>query len=259
MNRNQKERTIAIGDVHGCLSLLESLLQKIRYNASNDRLVFVGDLIDRGPSPHGVVRLVRRLDREGDVLTLMGNHEDKMLRWHLKQKLARETGKPNKMSPPSSDRLAQWEQLSEEDRAWLGKCPVVISPHPEWLAVHAGFEAVPMSDQEPDRMMRVRWVSRETGEHVGLDRDAKDPYALPEGADVWMSHWHGPKNVVYGHAIHSLRTPRMDRSPKTGVETWGIDTGAYAGGFLTALTLETREVTQVSDGQIYGKWFGSEP
>lgn len=250
------KRTIAIGDVHGCLSLLEALLQKVSYDPSNDRLVFVGDLIDRGPNPLGVVRLVRRLEQEGSVITLKGNHEDKMVRFFQKEKRALETGKPNTMQKPPVHRLLQWYTFGSGDLQWLERLPICVQVHPEWLAVHAGFEAVPMDQQKSDRMMRVRWVKKDSGEYVPTDWDADDPMRIPDHATCWMDLWKGPSHVVYGHAIHGLDQPRVDR-PFSGVETWGIDTGAYAGGHLTALILETREVTQVRDGQVFGKWLGA--
>ena len=66
----------------------------------------------------------------------------------------------------------------------------------------------------------------------------------------WTSKWIGPDNVVYGHAVHSLKSPRVDR-PVPGVECWGIDTGCCFGGRLTALCIETREIVQVDAREKY--------
>src|SRR6476659_3513771 len=101
-------RTLAIGDVHGCRLELDELLALVAYTPSTDRLVFVGDLVDRGYDPAGVVRLVRELQQAGDVLVIKGNHEEKLCRWFLRVEQQRATGKKNMMAPPNPERLAQW-------------------------------------------------------------------------------------------------------------------------------------------------------
>ena len=68
----------AIGDIHGSLDLLERLLDKINPDLTRDRLVFMGDYIDRGPHPKGVVDYVLRLKNLAppeQVICLKGNHE----------------------------------------------------------------------------------------------------------------------------------------------------------------------------------------
>ncbi len=68
----------AIGDIHGHLDLLERLLEKLQPDLARDRLVFMGDYIDRGLHPKGVVDYVLRLQRQAPpdhVICLKGNHE----------------------------------------------------------------------------------------------------------------------------------------------------------------------------------------
>ena len=76
--------TYAIGDIHGRLDLLTTLLAQIeQHRAGRDRtIVFLGDYIDRGPESAGVIATVRRLQaREpGCIVCLKGNHEDLMLK-----------------------------------------------------------------------------------------------------------------------------------------------------------------------------------
>src|SRR3990172_11534761 len=70
------ERLIAIGDIHGRLSKLEGLLEQIA-PSGDDRLVFLGDYIDRGADSFEVVELLLRLKKELPLMvTLRGNHED---------------------------------------------------------------------------------------------------------------------------------------------------------------------------------------
>src|SRR5262245_8483701 len=67
---------IVIGDIHGCFDELHELLDRIG-PSSEDTIVSVGDLIDRGPQPVGVVRFFRDMP---NARAVMGNHEDKHLR-----------------------------------------------------------------------------------------------------------------------------------------------------------------------------------
>lgn len=246
-------RTIAIGDVHGCIDELRELVALVDYRAGVDRLVFVGDLIDRGPAPADVVRFVRGLASSGNVLAILGNHEEKMLRWFRRVDEERSTGTKNKMSPPEPDRLAQWESLSAEDRAWLADLPIVIEPLAGWLAVHGGFDGPYRPDaKKKEKLLRCRWVDAVTGNMRSLTKD----FGAPEGSVFWAERWLGPQHVVYGHAVHSKEAPRVDR--KEGVECWGIDTGCCFGGRLTAMVLETRAVVQVSARAKYADLGGED-
>ncbi len=73
-------RTIFIGDIHGCSTALDALLDKIHI-VSRDTLVFLGDLFDRGPNSWEVFQTVQDLaDRYGENFVLLrGNHEDYLL------------------------------------------------------------------------------------------------------------------------------------------------------------------------------------
>jgi bis(5'-nucleosyl)-tetraphosphatase (symmetrical) len=247
------KRTIAIGDVHGCIDELRELVALVDYRAGVDRLVFVGDLIDRGPEPAAVVRYVRELAGVGDVLAILGNHEEKMLRWFRRVDDERAGGMKNKMSPPDADRLAQWEALSVEDRSWLGALPIVIEPLAGWLAVHGGFDGAYRPDaRKKEKLLRCRWVDAETGRMRSMTKD----FGAPENSVFWAERWVGPQHVVYGHAVHSKEAPRVDR--KDGIECWGIDTGCCFGGKLTAFVLESREVAQVNARAKYSELGGED-
>jgi serine/threonine protein phosphatase 1 len=72
-----QKRTLAIGDVHGCHTALVTLLEVIKLNSA-DTVVFIGDLVDRGPSSKQVVDCVLSLRDVCNVIVLMGNHEEMM-------------------------------------------------------------------------------------------------------------------------------------------------------------------------------------
>lgn len=72
-------RTIAIGDIHGCIHTLENLLSQLKLKKS-DNLIFLGDLIDRGPDSKHVLDKMILLKKEGyAIIPLMGNHEKLLL------------------------------------------------------------------------------------------------------------------------------------------------------------------------------------
>jgi len=49
------ERIFVVGDIHGCLDMLKRLMDKIDWQPENDGLIFLGDYVDRGKDPKGVV------------------------------------------------------------------------------------------------------------------------------------------------------------------------------------------------------------
>jgi serine/threonine protein phosphatase 1 len=70
------EKTFVVGDIHGCLEMLRRLIDKIEWNPSNDRLIFIGDYIDRGEDAKGVVDFVLSLKEDSSLVEcLIGNHE----------------------------------------------------------------------------------------------------------------------------------------------------------------------------------------
>lgn len=238
-----------IGDVHGCkdeLVELISLLIAEHGLTSSDRVVLAGDLIDRGPDPVGVVQYARDIGAEA----IIGNHDEKFLRWVKHEKVRALGGKKNPIKE-KPERVAQWQALSEQEDlvAWMRTWPATLYLGDNWVAVHGGFEAVPWEKQKQDRMIRCRFLSEETGLMIGA-KDGEDPWDKPSGAVHWMDRWRG-KNVAYGHAVHSLSEPRVDIND--GTECWGIDTGCVFGGRLTALLLPEKKIVQVRAKKQYAE------
>jgi serine/threonine protein phosphatase 1 len=74
------KKTFAIGDIHGCWRHLEALIHFINYNPAEDRLIFLGDYIDRGENPRKTIDMIMQIrDENPSTICLMGNHEDIML------------------------------------------------------------------------------------------------------------------------------------------------------------------------------------
>ncbi|MEW5818773.1 MAG: metallophosphoesterase family protein [Cyanobacteriota bacterium] len=80
MKSENYNRTLVIGDIHGYYKHLEKLLEIVNYDNNSDRIIFLGDYIDRGDNPKKTIDFVIELSLENtNVISLMGNHEDLML------------------------------------------------------------------------------------------------------------------------------------------------------------------------------------
>ncbi len=220
-------RTLVIGDVHGCLDEFRALLDLVSFARGRDRLIQVGDLMDRGPDPVGCVRFAREIGAE----VLMGNHEEKHIRWRRHEAVRFATGKKNPMRAFSPAKAAQSRALSDDDLRWMEALPRVLEIAPNLMAVHAGFEPALPAQEQSSAVLRVRYVDA-NGEMIGFAPGSLDQ---PPDTVYWTERWKGPESVVYGHAVHSLVDPRIDQFQ--GGRCFGIDTGCVFGGRLTAMVL----------------------
>jgi hypothetical protein len=248
-------RTLVIGDVHGCLDELLALLDVVQYHQGADRLVFVGDLVDRGPDSIGVVRFVRQLGVE----CVLGNHEEKHVRWAKREANYRATGKPNPMRPFSPELREMNEQFVAEDHiGWLAALPLYLRLDPRWVVVHAGFQpGIAFDYQKPSVLTHVRYLQPDTGKMVSTPEIG----VKPPGSVFWATMWTGPESVLYGHNVDNLQHPRVDE-PLPGVVCVGTDTGCVFGGHLTAAILDAPGApptfVQVPAACAYAKYYQDE-
>lgn len=221
------QRVYAIGDIHGRLDLLDSLLELIGQDdlgreAARTRMVFLGDLVDRGPHSKGVIdRLIEMRDSGVDAVFLLGNHDEiflKAVSGDIKaaRMLTRIGGRETILSYGMSPEDYQGYDFEELVRLLATLVP---RQHVEFLSsfqdyieigdylfVHAGVRpGAPLNEQ---RATDLRWIRGEF---------------LESKAD------HG-KMIVHGHSISDGVDARSNRI--------GIDTGAFASGRLTAIALE---------------------
>jgi hypothetical protein len=129
-------RLLIIGDVHGMLDELKDLLGKADYNSSRgDRVIFVGDLVNKGPKSSGVVQYAMDIN----ATTVRGNHEDKVLRvWAGAEEArlrAEAKGKDGdkaykkftkSLGSGKKDALEVAQSLNAEQRMWLAAAPVAL-------------------------------------------------------------------------------------------------------------------------------------
>jgi hypothetical protein len=201
-------RTIIVGDVHGCRSELETLLDRIAFT-SGDRLAFVGDVLARGPDSLGVLDIVRQT---GAIL-VRGNHEQKLLDLRSPEKGA-------SAHSPSSLHFALARSLRPVDWKLLQSSPVrVVFREHDLCLVHAGIvPGIALDHQDEQAMMRIRTVATTHGRGQHGEEQV-----------LWGSRWVGPPHIVFGH----------NAAPGLQLHPWatGLDTGCVYGGRLTALVL----------------------
>jgi predicted phosphodiesterase len=214
-------RLIAVGDIHGCSAEFEELLRLLEL-AGGDRLVLLGDLINRGPNSTAVIDMARA----SRAIALLGNHELRLLKF-------KKTGDRKYMKEHD---LETFDALRPDDWAYLeGMQLTYEEPELNTVFVHGGFlPGIPWQKQPAEVVTRIQVVDKE-----GRPRKRADEPEAPSWADLWS----GPPFVVYGH------TPR----PEVYRLKWsiGIDTGCVMGGQLTAYILPERRAVQVKARQRY--------
>lgn len=218
MMAGSMQRTIVVGDVHGCFEELQLLLGKCGY-LKGDRVVLAGDLVAKGPDSQAVVQFAR----ENGILAVLGNHDAFALgHRHEATKVDGVHGRRSYLA-----------KLLPEDWAYLEALPLFLrlgSAQPggaEVVVVHAG--AVPghsLEEQKREHLLSLRSID-----------DTGAPTSRLLVHFPWASKWRGPEQLVFGHdAVRGLQ--RFDFAT-------GIDTGCVYGRMLSALVLPGGEIVQV--------------
>jgi len=227
-----------VGDVHGCLTELIDLLSELGYTVEDGRvrpredrkLVFVGDLVDRGPDSVGVLRLAMDAVENAGAIIVPGNHDEKLVK-----KLR---GKDVQLTHGLDRTWAQLETETPEFRTEVGKFLESLRSHyildgGRLVVAHAG-----MREEYAGRASgRVRSFAL-YGETTGETDEVGRPVRLD-----WARNYRGRASVVYGH------TPV--REPSWRNNTICIDTACVFGGQLTALRWPERELVSVPARETY--------
>lgn len=221
-------RHIYVGDIHGCLHEFQALMQRVKLTPT-DRVVCLGDFLDKGPFGAECVRWAQEQEYQG----VQGNHEERYLRYIRHQGRGESIkGFVHPMGSLTTDEQEQLAKLTPVNLAWLRAMPALDVMGPI-VAVHGGLlPGLSLRDQPLDKVLRVRWLKPNL-EPAAVDYTT-DPPTIPEGALLWTDVYDQPEWVVYGHEAHSLDEPFITKTPG-GALTFGIDTGCVHGGHLTAL------------------------
>ena len=231
-----------IGDVHGCFDELVELLGQLGYSVvSNEggysvssthgrKLVFVGDLVDRGPGTVQVLRLVSGLVQSGQAFCVPGNHDMKLVRALRGRDVKRTHGLAETMEQLSHEP----ESFSIEVAKFLdGLVSHLVFDDGKLVVAHAGLKES-MHGRGSGSVREFALYGETTGE--------TDEFGLPVRYN-WAADYRGKALVVYGH------TPVPE--PLFLNNTVNIDTGCVFGGSLTALRYPEREIVSVKTHQTY--------
>ena len=230
-------RIIIVGDIHGCIEELNELMHKINLQPS-DALYFIGDLIDRGPDSVAVVKKCYSLSLEYNVKLILGNHEEKFLRYlqHLENK----TGMENQMSG-TSEFPSLIEGLTQEEINFLKNAYYSFVLKDEQITMlHGGI-----SNQVKFSFPKTyQYGVDNPKEFKGLDLITKVRYLTPKGKFVGLNeetevdkYWAEVYNGSFGH-IYFGHQPFMQELPENFVHATGLDTGCVFGGWLSAVIIE---------------------
>jgi bis(5'-nucleosyl)-tetraphosphatase (symmetrical) len=265
----------AIGDVQGCDAELGTLLETLNFSPDRDRLWFVGDLVNRGPTSLEVLRRIRALGAAATVT--LGNHDLHLLAvaFGSSRLRADDTLTPI-LKAPDRDALLEWlleQPVLAEDRT-LNLCLVHGGLSPQWdlpaaracaRELERALKSQPeklfkqMYGDKPDRWdealegaERLRYIVncftrlRYVDEHGRLELHAKGaPRKGARAASLipWFeapgARWRGTR-IVFGHWSTLGFFQNAD--------VIGLDTGCVWGGKLTALRLDGPAAAPVQVG-----------
>lgn len=233
-------RTIVIGDLHGCLDEAVELLDRAQASAA-DRVIFLGDLVDRGPNPAGCVDLAMAIEqRQGAPACVLGNHEEK----HLEYRRIESTRGKVDVGKPTH--VATRAQLRPEHYGYFAQLPLYIRL-PEFTAVcvHAGaFPNRSIEKQEPRHLLHAQMLRPYVTDELGIrhvNTKTVWPSRVPKGEEnawhFWTQYWSGPETIIFGHSV-------LDR-PLITDKAIGLDGGCCFGRELWGLILPSKEIVRI--------------
>jgi serine/threonine protein phosphatase 1 len=210
--------TYAIGDIHGCLDKLRSLLLRCEKHAAGrpTSFVFVGDYIDRGPQSCGVIDcLIDLKAQHGEsVVTLMGNHEAMALAVIDGRSPSQLWFAQGGLATLKSYGVAEPRDLPRAHVDWLRALPLRYDDGRHFF-VHAGVNpATPLETQDDFDLLWIR--------------------------EPFLSH-----RGDYGRLIVHGHTPLVDGVPDLHGNRLNLDTGAVFGGPLTAAVFDEAQTEPV--------------
>ncbi|MDR1808378.1 MAG: polynucleotide kinase-phosphatase [Propionibacteriaceae bacterium] len=235
-----------IGDVHGCRDELVALLERLGYAVTWDdghpvdaahpegrRVIFLGDLVDRGPGVADVLRLAMGMTAAGHALAVAGNHEAKLVRaLRPKSKVTVSHG----LDRTLAELAAAGPEFTERVRRWCdGLIAHYVLDSGRLVVAHAGLKEA-YQGRASGRVRSFALYGDTTGE--------SDEYGLPVRYP-WAVDYRGRAMVLYGHTP----VPELEWVNRTLC----LDTGCVFGGALSALRYPEKETVQVPAARVYSE------
>ncbi len=233
-----------IGDIHGCFPELQALLQKLGYSVTQHeytftvihpqgrKVIFLGDLVDRGPNTPEVLRIVMDMVASGTALCVPGNHDIKLMR-KLK-------GHDVRVNYGLAESLAQ---IAKETPAFKERVITFLDDLISHYVLDDGKLVVAHAGMKETMQGRGSRAVREFALY-GETTGETDEFGLPIRYD-WAAEYRGKAMVVYGHTPVSTSEWLNN--------TLNIDTGCVFGGNLTALRYPEKELVAVRAAWTYSE------
>ncbi len=235
-------RTIVIGDLQGCYNEAIRLLDACKVTAA-DRVIFTGDLLDRGPDNDKCVELAMAREQiQGSAACVLGNHEER----HLSYRTLELAGRDPNVQVPSH--VATRKQLRDEHYEYLAGLPLYIRlPEHNAVVVHAGvYPGRSIERQEARHLLHVQMIDPYDahGKPTG-NMKTMWPSKAPAHWRFWTHFWDGPERIIFGHSVFD--------KPLVTDKLHGIDGGACFGLKLHALVLPDWRIVSVDGHEDHGQ------
>lgn len=211
-------KIIVYGDLHGCLREFQKLREQINPQ-DNDIEICVGDIITKGS--HSIETL--RYIQENDILSVLGNHEDKIIRYLKHQ----ESPKKNPIILDSDEQQIV-DNLTPKDIEFLYSLPLFLC-FGDITVLHGGLQNAMvlenLSNREHQKLLRLRYLDQE-GHFVAYGDETEESI-------FWANLYDGNQGfVVYGHQYF--------QEAKINKYAIGIDTGCAYGNKLSAVVFDAK-------------------
>lgn len=234
-------RIACFADVHGDLKNLKLLYSMLEHQ-SLDAIYHLGDLVDRGPDPAGVLDFCIHKKVKG----VIGNHDDAILKKNILLKTP----------PHSKDKLKSYEAILTTDGAteYLSSLPkIVVIKELSSILVHAGIDPFKSIEAQNSVCCYVSMVHKDfpgTSRWSGTDRKG-NPESVNRDAGWrrWYELYDFPYHVYHGHTVvkEPTITPFLLRPSFNRV---ALDTGAWFTGMLSAAIIDTNGTKFLSTPRV---------